>query len=788
MGPSLSSALQPGQVFGRYQIARTLGVGSFGIVYEAVQYPLGRRVALKLLHDRTLTHPDAMARFEREAMAASRMRHDHIVDVYDFGSHEGTAFLAMELLEGESLQALMRRSGPLPQMLLVDLLLPIVSAVAAVHDQGIVHRDLKPENVLLTVTPERQWHPKLLDFGIAKVEATGPELTRTNALLGTPCYMSPEQVMQARTIDGRSDQWSLGVLLYEAVTGSKPFYSDTLLVLMTAITSETPPPPRVARPDLDAGFEAVILRAMQRRPEDRFGSMRELGAALLPFASPASQQRWYEEFANLQPRTEPRLAGAAQRASAVPAAPQSPQPPKTPIASFAVEEEEATRARAESVQPVDEPTELVNTTSQDGEFPAGFQRPQAIAARNAPPPSQGLQPPEIAPDDLFAPTPAREVGTGTLAMDLETAPGRASPVNSPPPPRPATGKMPAYKATVEMNNPVAPAIAPMGAPNAMGPMSYPPNAPGMAPMSYPPGAPGNGYAPGAVPPGSFPPGAAMGPQGMNPAMGPQGMNPAMGPQGMNPHAMGPQGMNPAMGPQGMNPAMGPQGMNPAMQGPWGAPNGYGPPGRIYGAAPPNDAPPNGTFNLTSGEIQRPPQRSSKRGLWIAVLVVFFGGALAAGVLVLAPHRGTRTEPATTTPPRPALPDASAVPAISDASVAAIADALPATSDAPALTPDAPALTPDASLLAAAPDVPAVDASAPDVTPATAVDAAPDVLRDASVLVVRDVPAVPARDAAVAAVDAGTPGGPVDAGRGRVRDPNARPRNRPRGPRFNAPIF
>jgi serine/threonine-protein kinase len=114
MGPSLSSTLQPGQAFGRYQIVRTIGVGSFGIVYEAVQYPLGRRVALKLLHDRTLTHPDALARFEREAMAAARLRHPHSVEVVDYGAHEGVAFLAMELLEGESLQALMRRAGPLP--------------------------------------------------------------------------------------------------------------------------------------------------------------------------------------------------------------------------------------------------------------------------------------------------------------------------------------------------------------------------------------------------------------------------------------------------------------------------------------------------------------------------------------------------------------------------------------------------------------------------------------------------------------------------------------------------
>lgn len=456
MGPSLSSTLQPGQSFGRYQIVRTLGVGSFGIVYEAVQYPLGRRVALKLLHDRTLAHPDAHARFEREAMAAARLRHPHSVEVLDYGTHEGVAFLAMELLEGESLQGLMRRAGPLPVETIVDLLLPIVSAVAAVHDAGIVHRDLKPENFLLTVTPEHQWHPKLLDFGIAKLDAQGMELTRTNALLGTPCYMSPEQVMQARSIDGRADQWSIGVVLYEALTGRKPFYSDTLLVLMTAITSEDPPPLRAMRPDVDPALEAVIARAMQRRPEDRYPTMRDLGRALLPFASPAAQQRWYGEFVegqgpSLQTHTGSLSLPAAQ--------------------SFSSHEEEGTIARGSQLgyfpepalaHPLEEPTELVNTTSQDGEFPQGFQPVQGLRASGGASVAQGFSDdatrshdpaasrtlmPLSNPSGAFAVAPNQELGTGTLAMDIQALHKGV---------RPQTGKMPAYKATVEMSQPVVP--------------------------------------------------------------------------------------------------------------------------------------------------------------------------------------------------------------------------------------------------------------------------------------------------------------------------------------------
>jgi hypothetical protein len=681
MGPSLSSALQPGQTFGRYQIARTLGVGSFGVVYEAVQYPMGRRVALKLLHDRTLTHPDALARFEREAMAAARLHHPHVVEVFDFGAHEGTAFLAMEILEGESLQALMRRSGPLPQALAVDLMLPMVAAVAAVHDQGIVHRDLKPENVLLTVTPERQWHPKLLDFGIAKLDHAGPELTRTNALLGTPCYMAPEQVMQARSLDGRADQWSLGVMLYEAITGAKPFYSETLLVLMTAITSEDPVPPRVHRSDLDAGFEAVLMRTLQRRPDDRYPTMRDLGSALLPYASEAAQARWYAEFNETPSRVDPR--GAQPPAASGPFA---PAPAAVP--SFAVVEEDATHARMEGVV-VDEPTELVNTTSQDAEFPVGYaanaMRGPTVVSHAPPIVSQSLaghvqhamqsQPAAAAGPDLFAADNAREVVTGTLAMDLDSVPG-APPSMAPP--RPPTAKVPVFKATMEMSAPVVPVVAP--AP----PMGQ------AAPYGQPYGAPG------AMP---YPQQAPMGAEGY----------------------------------------------------------------------------PNGTFNLTSGEIARPaPARGSRKGLLLGLVAVVLGVSAFGGVLWFATQRRTDDVVATARPP--------ATPA-----------ALPLHTDAAAQPPLA---LDDASAAQAEIDVPAaplaVDASVTGV-----VDASVTIVADAGARVVDAGVAAAAIDAgvAVAVADASASDAGVAAVAAPVVAHDAGVRVRPRGPRpprpprrGNAPIF
>jgi serine/threonine-protein kinase len=311
MDASEQNVLQPGTIFGRYRIVRTVGVGSFGIVYEAWQSPLNKRVALKVLHPRTLAQPQALARFEREALAAARMKHPHVVEVFDMGRHDGTTYLAMEFLEGENLSTRMRRDGTIPLHQLADIFLPMISAVAAVHDAGIVHRDLKPDNFILTRHPSGAVHPKLLDFGIAKLDTPDVELTRTNALLGTPCYMSPEQIMQSRSTDARSDQWALGVILYEAATGKKPFYSDVLLNLMNAITSTDAPRPRAINPAIPQAFENVVLRAMRRMPDERFATVRDLGRALHPFATPAAQSHWMPEFGPAElpmtGPTDPRL-------------------------------------------------------------------------------------------------------------------------------------------------------------------------------------------------------------------------------------------------------------------------------------------------------------------------------------------------------------------------------------------------------------------------------------------------------------------------------------------------
>ncbi len=288
--------LAPGTTFGRYRVVRLIGAGGMGLVYEAVHTELDKRVALKVLRHTESGRPQWRARFLREGMAAARIRHPHVTEVFDVGEQDGALFLVMEFLEGESLTTLLEREGVLPVKRAVDLLLPVCAALSVAHEQGVVHRDLKPDNILLATSRRGGLQPKLLDFGISKV-STGeePRITNADALLGTPHYMSPEQAA-VRDVDARSDQYSLGVLLYECVTGRRPFEAETLYPLLHAISLGSAPRPRSIRPEIDWTFEAVIVRAMALDPDARFADMSALGRALLPFASRTARGLWQPVF------------------------------------------------------------------------------------------------------------------------------------------------------------------------------------------------------------------------------------------------------------------------------------------------------------------------------------------------------------------------------------------------------------------------------------------------------------------------------------------------------------
>lgn len=285
-----------GETFGPYAITGCLGRGAFSVVYEAYKMPLRKRVALKVLNDRMLAHPVGFERFQREAETAAQLHHPHIIEVLDVGVHDGRAFLAMEYLEGETLGAFLLREGCLTVETAVDLLLPIVSALCTVHEMGVVHRDIKNENIFLVPHPSGAVHPKLLDFGIAKLTGDGRALTRTGAVLGTPYFMSPEQALESKHIDARADQWSVGVILYGATCGAKPFRGASLYELMQQIIHAVPSPLRVYQPQIPAGFERAVLRALAKNPEERFASMKQFGAALLPFASDDGRRLWERQF------------------------------------------------------------------------------------------------------------------------------------------------------------------------------------------------------------------------------------------------------------------------------------------------------------------------------------------------------------------------------------------------------------------------------------------------------------------------------------------------------------
>lgn len=290
--------IPPGTTFGRYTIVRRIGVGGMGAVYEATHNHLKKRVAIKTLHPMMASNPEISARFLREGESASKIRHPHVVDIYDVGTTDGITYLVMEYLDGQDLGALLKTHGTLSPQRVTDIMLPVAAALLAAHEEGVVHRDLKPGNIFLAKSRHGEAAPKVLDFGISKI--VGPEhlegLTTTGALLGTPHFMSPEQAHGGRGVDGRSDEYSLGVILYLAVTGKKPFMADSMYQVLHKIVEGDLTAPRLVRPDLPEAFEKVILRAMATKPERRYPTMREFGEALLPFASERGRAQWAPVF------------------------------------------------------------------------------------------------------------------------------------------------------------------------------------------------------------------------------------------------------------------------------------------------------------------------------------------------------------------------------------------------------------------------------------------------------------------------------------------------------------
>src|SRR6185437_11673048 len=276
-------------VAGKYLIERVLAQGGMGVVVVARHEQLDQRVAIKLLLPEVAGFGQAVARFLREAQAAARIQSEHVCRVFDVGTlPNGAPYMVMELLDGADLSAELERRGTLPVAEAVSYVVEALDAIVEAHRRGIVHRDLKPSNLFLCRRDDGRVLVKVLDFGISKLEAPGGpagdiKLTSTQALLGTPAYMSPEQVRSAKDVDARSDQWSIGVILYECLAGGTLFNGSSLGEVFSKIREDPIPPLSMRRADLPAELAHIVERCLQRKPEDRFASAGELREALRSF-------------------------------------------------------------------------------------------------------------------------------------------------------------------------------------------------------------------------------------------------------------------------------------------------------------------------------------------------------------------------------------------------------------------------------------------------------------------------------------------------------------------------
>ncbi len=280
-------------VAGKYRIDELIGRGGMGAVFRATNLAIGKRVALKFLYRETALDRDAVARFQREAEAASAVENAHIVEIFDSGTTEdGRPFLVMELLRGEDLRQRLRREGRLSPTDAVHIAAQVARALRRAHEAGIVHRDLKPDNVFLCERDDDPVFVKLVDFGISKVarrETTADALTRRGVVLGTAFYMAPEQAQALPDVDGRTDLFSLGAILYEALTGEPPHHGRVYESVLIDLCTKDAPPLRDRAPDVPEALAQVVHRALERDRSRRYQTAEELLVALLaatPGATP----------------------------------------------------------------------------------------------------------------------------------------------------------------------------------------------------------------------------------------------------------------------------------------------------------------------------------------------------------------------------------------------------------------------------------------------------------------------------------------------------------------------
>jgi serine/threonine-protein kinase len=418
-----------GQVLeGKYRLMRQLGEGGMGVVWAAEHVRLGRALAVKLLRADLAENPRTLQRFHQEAVAASRIGNPHIVEVIDLGTAPNNApFIVMELLEGQTLYDLLQDQPVLPIGRAVDIVCQVLSGLAAAHAKNIVHRDLKPANVFLTRYGSREDFVKIVDFGVSKILDSDAQLTRSGALLGTPTYMAPEQIMARQRLDHRVDLWAAGVILYMALTGRRPHEAPTRNELLVRIVNSDVKPLRPLRREVDEQLEQIVLRALQRDKARRWSTAQEFRDALLPY------------------RVQQGLAPGAGRSTlaggSVPPGRGSAGPLPTPSAPPAVEDQTVSTPGLVPVlgpsfsAPSALPPEPVARPA------APSVRPSASAAR----PAADASPSAASPARTSAAVARPGAAHGPVAGARDSA---ASPSQLPTTPRLARGPLPAEPAAI----------------------------------------------------------------------------------------------------------------------------------------------------------------------------------------------------------------------------------------------------------------------------------------------------------------------------------------------------
>lgn len=411
-----------------YRVEELLGAGGMGVVVAARHVRLDDEVAIKIMSPEVVKDPQATRRFDREARASAKIKSDHVVRVFDIGRlANGVPYMVMERLIGRDLAALLGEQPQLPIERAADFGVQICAALADAHRLGIVHRDIKPPNVFCQERPDGSVTIKVLDFGISKLgpllSSFDERLTRTSTVIGSPSYMSPEQMRAAHQVDPLTDIWSLGVVLYEAVTGKLPFRGTSYPEICVQVVSEDPQPPSVHRPDVPEAFEAIIVKCLQKDPGKRYQTVSELADALAPFA-PGHSRHSVERIA--------RSAAASEASS---------PPPSTLPAPGSVSSNWVQSTWARTVHPLLHGRRarwIVGGVASA--LVLGLVLVLVVGLRETPPPAQArsvataTRQPEIVPRAVTAPQRQTEVHSALPALPAPNPSGSSIAESDPPSP------------------------------------------------------------------------------------------------------------------------------------------------------------------------------------------------------------------------------------------------------------------------------------------------------------------------------------------------------------------